>query len=94
MSKAKWKKWEFYEVHWDDIVTDQGWTNEDGEKLPVAKCRSHGYLTDHRPGKSGYIRLSGTVGDNQDGSALEYNQHIVIPLGCITQFERKEKPGV
>ena len=95
------KKWEldkFYEVEWKDIIAYSGWLDSGDESQPLALCRSHGYLSDYRPGKSGYIRLSGTLGIT-DGTS-EYTQHIVIPLSVITEVKRvassneqKKTPG-
>lgn len=86
----KWEKGALYEVVWKDIIAYSGW-EEEGTSQPPATCRSHGYLTDYRRGKSGYIRLSGTVGFEGQASP-EYTQHIVIPLPVIVSAQKKT-PG-
>lgn len=84
----KWVLGEFYEVEWKDIIAYAGWLKSGDDTQPLAVCRSYGYLSDHRPGKSGYIRLSGTIG-TVEGEVDEYTQHIVIPLAVIVSTKKK-----
>lgn len=74
----------FYKVTWHDIVTDRGWKSIGSEKLTPAKCTTYGWAIE-ASNKS--VTLSATRGDNEDGSDVEYNQHIAIPIGCIWESE-------
>lgn len=87
--KVKFERFGFYKVTWDDIVTDVGWASAKGEKLKPAQCTTYGWASDvDRKG----VRLSATLGDNLDGSDLEYNQHIFIPIGCVQSAEKVVAP--
>lgn len=84
----KLERFGFYKVIWHDIVTDVGWSSAKGEKLKPATCTTYGWALPDMAG----VRLSATIGDNEDGSDLEYNQHIYIPRGCIVSAERIVAP--
>lgn len=75
---------EFYKVTWHDIVTDRGWVPVGGEKLAPAVCTTFGWCTGQA---TKAVTFSSTRGDNTDGSDLEYNPHICIPIGCIDAAE-------
>lgn len=75
----KFVKGLFYKVSWLDIVAVHGWVSLEDKSDP-ALCMSYGWCTSINDQN---VRLSGTRGDNQDGSEPEYNQSISIPLGCI-----------
>jgi hypothetical protein len=89
MSKHRWKHGKFYEVVWEDIIAYSGWTEGKAESQSTSQCKSHGYLSDYVPGKSGYIRLSGTISNEPELGEIEYNQHIVIPLKVIKEITLK-----
>ncbi len=89
----KWKLGELYEVHWEDIVAFSGWMAAENPSNVPARCITHGYLTDYKKGKTGYVRISATYGVNDDGTQPEYTQHIVIPTGTIKSVITKENPG-
>lgn len=87
-SKPRFERLAFYKVTWHDIVTDVGWSSAKGEKLKPAECTTYGWALPDRSG----VRLSATRGDNKDGSDLEYNQHIYIPIGCIVSAVKIDAP--
>jgi len=73
------------EVDWEDITTATGWTSDEGiiDKAFVSKCHSIGYITKKT---EGMLTLSATVG--VDEGFREWNQHITIPIGCITCIDK------
>lgn len=77
------KMYSLIEVDWQDIVVQGGWVadNEIDRETLVSECHSVGYVTKKT---DTVITLSATLGVDRK---REWNQHITIPVGCITGID-------
>ena len=71
-------------VEWEDIVVDADWVDKDkiGNSVsPPHPVQTYGYLSFI---SDAYVVISSTMSAN---SPDQYNNHISLPLGCITEIK-------
>lgn len=71
-------------VEWEDIVVDADWVDKDkvGNSVsPPHPVQTYGYLSFI---SDTYVVVSSTMSAN---SPDQYNNHISLPLGCITEIK-------